>query len=415
MSASPRFAIGASTHPGMVRADNEDAYVAVDGLFLVADGMGGHQAGEVASAIAVDTLHASHTTGLTSVIDLERAVRDANSSIRQQAAETIDRAGMGTTLSGLAALKPSGPNRVPQLAVVNVGDSRTYLLREQRLVRLTVDHSYVQELVRAGQITDQEARFHPRRNIVTRALGIDHSIAVDAWVRSCVKGDRYLVCSDGLVDEVPDHEIAALLAAVSDPQAAADQLVEMANRHGGRDNVTVVVVDVLDGLDEPEADDAMPASAVDDSGLPTEVSWADADAPTATLPITGTSASADATRRIPVTAAGATPSTAAPSTATPSSPPTQRRFGLPQLAFLVALGAILTVVIVVVVLAVQSEPDAPLDTPATAPATAPATTATTPITPPDSVVSPPSSATGATTTPTPTTIPSGARTGVSSP
>ena len=142
-----------------------------------------------------------------------------------------------------------------QLALVNVGDSRTYLLRHGRLRRVTVDHSYVQELVATGHITDDEARTHPRRNIVTRALGIDPAVRVDAWTLPLVRGDRFLLCSDGLVDEVRDDEIVERpRRRSSDPQAAADELVALANRQGGRDNITVIVVDVLEGAEPPDPD-----------------------------------------------------------------------------------------------------------------------------------------------------------------
>ena len=120
--------------------------------------------------------------------------------------------------------------------------------------RVTVDHSYVQELVATGHITDDEARTHPRRNIVTRALGIDPSVRVDAWTLPLVRGDRFLLCSDGLVDEVRDDDIVGVLQTVTDPQAAADELVALANRQGGRDNITVIVVDVLEGAEPPDAD-----------------------------------------------------------------------------------------------------------------------------------------------------------------
>ena len=139
-------------------------------------------------------------------------------------------------------------------ALVNVGDSRTYLLRHGRLRRVTIDHSYVQELVATGHITDDEARTHPRRNIVTRALGIDPAVRVDAWTLPIVRGDRFLLCSDGLVDEVRDDDIVEVLRDVEDPQQAAEQLVELANRSGGRDNITVIVVDVLDGAPPPDPD-----------------------------------------------------------------------------------------------------------------------------------------------------------------
>ena len=126
-------------------------------------------------------------------------------------------------------------------------------MRHGRLRRITVDHNYVQELVNTGHITDDEARTHPRRNIITRALGIDPSVRVDAWTLPIVRGDRFVVCSDGLSDEVHDTEIHQILTTVDDTQAAAEELVAAANRQGGRDNVSVIVVDVLEGVDPPGA------------------------------------------------------------------------------------------------------------------------------------------------------------------
>ena len=156
------------------------------------------------------------------------------------------------------------------MALVNVGDSRTYLLRHGRLRRVTVDHSYVQELVATGHITDDEARTHPRRNIVTRALGIDPAVRVDAWTLPLVRGDRFLLCSDGLVDEVRDDEIVDVLDTIDDPQAAADELVALANRQGGRDNITVVVVDVVEGADPPDPDSELDLEPAWDDGTADE-------------------------------------------------------------------------------------------------------------------------------------------------
>ncbi len=136
--------------------------------------------------------------------------------------------------------------------LANVGDSRTYLFRHDRLRRVTVDHSYVQELVATGHIDEDEARVHPRRNIITRALGIEPDVRVDWWTLPLIRGDRFVLCSDGLVDEVADADITAILLDTADPQAAADALVDAANAAGGRDNITVIVVDVLDGDDPPD-------------------------------------------------------------------------------------------------------------------------------------------------------------------
>ena len=136
--------------------------------------------------------------------------------------------------------------------LANVGDSRTYLFRHDRLRRVTVDHSYVQELVATGHISEDEARVHPRRNIITRALGIEPDVRVDWWTLPLIRGDRFVLCSDGLVDEVADTDITTILLDTPDPQEAAEALVDAANAAGGRDNITVIVVDVLDGDDPPD-------------------------------------------------------------------------------------------------------------------------------------------------------------------
>ncbi|MEQ1874225.1 MAG: Stp1/IreP family PP2C-type Ser/Thr phosphatase [Ilumatobacteraceae bacterium] len=246
--ASSALAIGAATHVGRVRTGNEDALIAEPLVVGVADGMGGHQAGEVASALAVQMLRDRLGQGASSVEAAIAAVVDANTSIFAGARDNAEQRGMGTTLTALIVLAAGQPgDSTRRFVLLNVGDSRTYLLRGGRLRRVTVDHSYVQELLSTGNISEFEARSHPRRNIVTRALGIEATVRVDTWVIPFVKGDRFLLCSDGLVDEVDDDEIGELLAANRDPQRAAQALVDAANEHGGRDNTTVVVVDVLDG------------------------------------------------------------------------------------------------------------------------------------------------------------------------
>ena len=266
---------GAATDTGRVRVENEDNYLAAERAFVVADGMGGHQAGEVAAALTVDLLRTRLSQPGAALDDVVAAVSDANRDIFQAAAANPEHQGMGTTVTGLVLLgddEPDAtpdhdgtvddaglpaPDREPVWALINVGDSRTYLFRHDRLRRITVDHSYVQELVATGHINDDEARTHPRRNIVTRALGVDPEVRVDAWTLPVVRGDRYLVCSDGLVDEVRDDDIAAVLATTEEPQATADALVALANANGGRDNVTVVVLDVLEGADPPEPSDEL--------------------------------------------------------------------------------------------------------------------------------------------------------------
>lgn len=254
---------GAATDPGRVRHENEDAYVAEPNVFVVADGMGGHQAGEVASALAASTLRERLADGATSVDVVVAAVVEANAAIFQTAHNNAAQRGMGTTLTAVAVL-PAADGRPDQLAIVNVGDSRVYLRRQGELTRATVDHSYVQELLATGHITEAEARAHPRRNIVTRALGIEPTVRVDSWLMPMVRGDRFVLCSDGLVDEVDDDEIHEIIASQTKPQDCADSLVAAAVGHGGRDNVTVIVVDVLDGLD-PDTVAGIPAEGDEDT------------------------------------------------------------------------------------------------------------------------------------------------------
>jgi protein phosphatase len=350
---------GAATHQGLVRDMNEDAYAAEPGLFVVADGMGGHSAGEVASAIAVDTLRRAAGDGYRRADDVSVAVRLANASIRAEAGARSDRAGMGTTITALVVLDPEQH----LLALANVGDSRTYRLRAGRLSRLTVDHSYVEELVREGQITAEEARLHPRRNIVTRALGIDPAVEVDTWTITAATGDRYVLCSDGLVDEVPDHEIDDLLSGVADPQEAAEQLVAMANRHGGRDNVTVVVVDVLQGADPATLADDDPGEPRWAEGAPEPERWAD-DATELLAPAGSARAADEATQVLPATAYPLSPD----AEQVLANRASRRTVGVGAFLFWFAIAAIATVVVVVALVALRDGDEAP---PAT---TLPATT-----------------------------------------
>ncbi len=238
---------GASTDVGMVRQQNEDSYLAEENLYVVADGMGGHNAGEVASALAVTTLKAGARTGIDSVERFRELVQQANTAIYTASLDDSTQSGMGTTLTALSIVA----GEEPRVLVANVGDARTYLWRNSALTRLSVDHSYVQELVNEGIITPEEARVHPRRNIVTRALGIDRSVVVDVFSHLVRTGDRLVLCSDGLVDEVSDADIAVVLGQHSDPQDTAEALVMVANTAGGRDNTTVIVIDVLDDISEP--------------------------------------------------------------------------------------------------------------------------------------------------------------------
>jgi len=239
------LAIGAATDTGNQRGQNEDAHIAEQNLFAVADGMGGHNAGEVASAMAIEHLRGIALSGVSSAEAFAQVVRDLNGAIYASATSTTDQRGMGTTLTAAALLQSTNDTDQPsQIVIANVGDSRTYLLRSGELRQMSVDHSYVQELVTEGLLTVDEARTHPRRNIVTRALGIDEQVSVDTWTIPMFDGDRFMLCSDGLVDEVPLDEITEMMREHSTPQQVAERLVTAAKRHGGRDNITVIVVDV---------------------------------------------------------------------------------------------------------------------------------------------------------------------------
>jgi len=238
---------GATTHQGRVRQGNEDAFMACPNLFVVADGMGGHNAGEVASAMAVASLSAGAGQGIKSPSELELLIRSANAAIYTASTTYADQRGMGTTITAIARLNndESESGQRFELAIANVGDSRTYLKRNNELLRVTLDHSYVQALVNEGFISIAEARVHPRRNIVTRALGIESDVEVDISVIEVQHGDRFVLCSDGLVDEADDEEIDTVLYSHETPQMAAEDLVTLANDHGGRDNTTVIVIDVI--------------------------------------------------------------------------------------------------------------------------------------------------------------------------
>lgn len=240
---------GVATDVGRVRQGNEDTSLVADdaGLWAVADGMGGHRAGEVASEIAVRTLREAFVATGPSETALAGAAVAANAAIVAAANDDPELQGMGTTLVAVARTEAD------DLAYVNVGDSRIYLLRDGELQRLTVDHSLVEELVQEGSLTPEEARTHPRRNIVTRALGIAEQVQVDAGTITPYEGDRYLLCSDGLTDEVDEERMASVLRRLADPTDAAAELVRLAVEHGGRDNVTVLIVDVVDDDGRAEA------------------------------------------------------------------------------------------------------------------------------------------------------------------
>lgn len=231
------LAAGAATDAGRVRPLNEDSYVATAPVFVVADGMGGHAAGERASSAAVATL-ADLAGREVSPTEVYEAV--ARARTRVEAIEAPPGRDAGTTLSGVVVTWQGGE---PYWLVVNVGDSRTYRLADDRLEQISVDHSEVQELVEAGDITEAEVAAHPLRHVVTRALGAGGWSEADFWLLPIGSHDRVLVCSDGLTAELDDDEIAELLRGEPHPVAAAQGLVRAAVARGGRDNVTAVVVD----------------------------------------------------------------------------------------------------------------------------------------------------------------------------
>jgi protein phosphatase len=235
------FRAKGATHVGQVRSNNQDSFLEAEDLFAVADGMGGHQGGEVASHLAIETLREHFTVPTTDA--LVDAIQAANDAVMAKAVDDPSLRGMGTTIVALAAVITQGEDRI---AVVNVGDSRCYLLEEDRLRQITKDHSVVQTLVDNGQITRAEAERHPQRNILTRALGIDPRVMTDSWELLPFAGDRYVLCSDGLFNEVSEADMVRVLRAQASPGEAADELVQMANAGGGRDNISVVVIDVVE-------------------------------------------------------------------------------------------------------------------------------------------------------------------------
>jgi protein phosphatase len=223
-----------------VREHNEDSLLVKPPLYVIADGMGGHAAGEVASECAVQVFEQAAITRVDPDA-LRRAVIEANNAIIQGAREGLGKVGMGTTLT--AALIEND-----HLLIAQVGDSRAYLLQKGRLNQVTRDHSFVAELLSSGQITAEEARVHPERSVITRALGSDPNLQPDIYELRVHTGDRLMLCSDGLSSMLDARTLQRLLSENPDPQTAADELVKAANEAGGHDNITVIVVDV-DAMD----------------------------------------------------------------------------------------------------------------------------------------------------------------------
>lgn len=239
--------IGALTHPGLVREKNEDYFLVVKSetqeyfALIIADGMGGHNSGEVASFTAADYMAEFFKAKFSQInkdsanVDelLIQAVKEANRKVYDEAQESTSNTGMGTTLS-FALVMGS------HVKIGHVGDSRVYLFRDNNLEQLTRDHSYIEELLKAGSITKEEAKTHPRRNIITRALGNEDDVMPDIYTTDLLPGDILLMCTDGLTNMLDEIEISNTLRLGEEPEVICTKLVELANVKGGDDNVTVL-------------------------------------------------------------------------------------------------------------------------------------------------------------------------------
>lgn len=242
-----QIAVGASTDVGMVRQGNEDNFFAEAdegrGVFVVADGMGGHAAGEVASEMAVQII-ARHLLPMTSVKQdgapelVGKAMQGANRAIYDRMLAETDKQGMGTTAS-VMFLSDHG------YLIGQIGDSRVYLLRDGALIQITKDHSYVQEQVDAGLLTPEQARYHPYSNVITRCIGASDEVEADIYTGQALAGDVFLLCSDGLTGMVDDRRLQQLLLARSGPGRIVDSLIAEANGRGGLDNITAVVIQII--------------------------------------------------------------------------------------------------------------------------------------------------------------------------
>jgi serine/threonine protein phosphatase PrpC len=224
---------------GQVREGNEDAYLVAEPLFGVADGMGGHVAGDVASQTAVSIITEKASEAARPDV-LPELLKEANTAIWEKAQSDPSLHGMGTTCT-LLLLEDD------QAFFAHVGDSRAYLLRDGDLSQLTEDHTLVQRMVKEGRLKREDASLHPQRSIITRALGVDRQVDVDTFEIQLQEGDRLLLCSDGLTSMVADKRIEEILAEEVDPQRAGDRLIGLANEAGGEDNITVVIVDIGEG------------------------------------------------------------------------------------------------------------------------------------------------------------------------
>jgi protein phosphatase len=328
----------AGTDTGRQRRANEDSLLAIDPLFVVADGMGGAQAGEVASRIAVESFQLGLADSTRPELGLAELARAANARIHELSHSNAEHAGMGTTLTAAYV----GEHDV---AIAHVGDSRAYCLRDGQLLRLTDDHSLVDELLRQGRLTPEEAVEHPQRSVITRALGPEGTVEVDTRSFAARAGDVYLLCSDGLTTMISEEKIAGTLLAHPRLRDAGEALIAAANDAGGRDNVTVVLI----RLEEVQVGESQPLQEA-----PTIVGVPAVTAQRAAAPAT---AQTTRPRQVPPSAQAVAPSRRrTPRTAPPSSARAtrRRRLGLRRAGALAIVLAVLVVLGSAAYLAVQN-------------------------------------------------------------
>lgn len=237
---------GVKTDKGMIREINEDSYNIISGYpgipvtFVVADGMGGHNSGEIASSMAVDFIskHILQFPELLTKDDISDSIKEivglANLNVYNKSLENEENYGMGTTLVIAVTLNK-------KLFIGHIGDSRAYLFRKGELCKVTTDHSYIEELIKSGSLTRQEAQNHPKKNLITRALGCSDNVETDVYIIDIMEEDKFLLCTDGLTNMLSEEEIISILKASDNPDEVCKKLIDTANEKGGEDNITAVV------------------------------------------------------------------------------------------------------------------------------------------------------------------------------